>query len=130
MAKAKIARFAKFGAFAELDHNLEGLIHISEISKDPVGHPGDALKIGDVVEVRVLRVIPEEQKIGLSIREAILKREKEALKETTPKEEEQKVTIADMIAQKEKDKAEQEVEEEPEEESEEETSQEKPEGSN
>jgi len=68
LVKAKILRFAKFGAFAELEHDLEGLIHISEISREPVQKPEDAIKIGDEVEVKVLRVIPEEQKIGLSIR--------------------------------------------------------------
>jgi len=109
LVKAKIMRFAKFGAFAELEHDLEGLIHISEISRDPVQKPEDAVKIGDEVEVIVLRVIPEEQKIGLSIREVILQKEKESIKQAAPAEE-KKVTIADMIAQKEKDKAEREAE--------------------
>jgi len=109
LVKAKILRFAKFGAFAELEHDLEGLIHISEISREPVQKPEDAIKIGDEVEVKVLRVIPEEQKIGLSIREVILQKEKEAIKQTAPAEE-RKVTIGDIIAQKEKAKAEREAE--------------------
>lgn len=112
LIKVKILRFAKFGAFAELDHDLEGLIHISELSKTPVQDPGDAVKINDVVEVRILRVLPEEQKIGLSIREAQLQKEKKEIEETAPPAEESKVTIADMIAQKEKAKAEREAEEE------------------
>lgn len=109
LVKAKILRFAKFGAFAELEHDLEGLIHISEISREPVQKPEDAIKIGDEVEVKVLRVIPEEQKIGLSIREVILQKEKETIKQTAPAEE-RKVTIGDIIAQKEKAKAEREAE--------------------
>jgi 4-hydroxy-3-methylbut-2-enyl diphosphate reductase len=109
---AKVLRFAKFGAFVELDHSLEGLIHISEISKEPVLRPEDALKIGDLVEVKVLRVIPEEQKIGLSIKEAVKQKEKpEAKPATPPAEEVKKVTIGDMIAQKEKERAERESEE-------------------
>ncbi len=96
ITKAKVLRFAKFGAFVELEHSLEGLIHISELSLEPVLNPEDAVKIGDVVEVKVLRVIPEEQKIGLSIKGAIKQREKE-------------VTLGDMIAQKEKDKSEREA---------------------
>jgi ribosomal protein S1 len=118
IVKAKILRFAKFGAFAELDHGLEGLIHISEMSKEPVQKPEDAAKIGDVVEVKILRVLPEEQRIGLSVKEAILQKEKEAArqaaKETAPAAPpapEQKVTIGDIIAQKEKEKAEREAEE-------------------
>ncbi|MGB9613044.1 MAG: 30S ribosomal protein S1 [Candidatus Margulisiibacteriota bacterium] len=107
--KAKILRFAKFGAFAELENGLEGLIHVSEISKEPVSKPEDAVKIGDVVEVKILRVVPEEQRIGLSIKEAILEKEKQALKEiSTP--EEKKVTIADILAEKEKARAEKEAE--------------------
>lgn len=116
IVKAKIVRFARFGAFAELEHGLEGLIHISEISKEPVPKPEDArlpngqpLKIGDEVEVKVLRVIPEEQKIGLSIKEAILQREKEEMEKA---QEVKKVTIGDIIAQKEKERAEREAEEE------------------
>lgn len=113
IVKAKILRFAKFGAFAELDHDLEGLIHISEISKDQIEKPEDAIKINDVVDVKILRVLPEEQKIGLSIKGAITQKEKEDLKAAIPQEEEaKKVTIADMIAQKEKEKAEREAEEE------------------
>ena len=117
IVKAKIMRFAKFGAFAELEHGLEGLIHISEISKEPVQKPEDAVKTGDVVEVKILRVLPEEQKIGLSIKEALLQKEKEELKKTTPPSEEpKKVTIGDMLAQKEKEKADREAEEEEQEE--------------
>lgn len=104
IVKAKILRFARFGAFAELERGLEGLIHISELSKEPVEKPEDALKIGDTVEVKILRVIPEEQKIGLSVKEVLLDREKQAI----PPAEEKKVTIADIIAEKERARAEQE----------------------
>jgi ribosomal protein S1 len=107
--KAKVLRFAKFGAFVELEHGLEGLIHISELSKDPVQKPEDAVKIGDNVEVKILRVLPEEQKIGLSIRELQVEREKKAVKEAAPPAaEEKKVTIADMIAEKERSRSEKE----------------------
>lgn len=122
LTKAKILRFAKFGAFVELEHSLEGLIHVSEISKDQVLHPEDALKIGDVVEVKVLRVIPEEQKIGLSIKQAVaIKERQEAANQAPPPasvsvtEETKKVTLGDMIAQKEKEKAERDAVEETEE---------------
>jgi ribosomal protein S1 len=111
VVKAKIARFAKFGAFAELDHNLEGLIHNTELAKQPVHNPGDAVKIGDTVDVKILRIIPEEQKIGLSIREVIIGLEKEDMKKANAGQPESKVTIGDIIAQKEKEKAEREAEE-------------------
>jgi len=111
IVKAKILRFAKFGAFAELDHGLEGLIHISEMSREPIKTPGEAARIGDLVDVRILRVLPEEQRIGLSMKEAKAKKEKEEAQKAAPKEEKPKVTIGDIIAQKEREKAEREAEE-------------------
>lgn len=123
IVKVKIVRFAKFGAFAELDHDLEGLIHVSEMCKEPIRNPeeakypdGQPIKIGDEVEVKILRVIPEEQKIGLSIKAVIRKKEQEALKAATPSVEETKVTIGDIVAQKEKERAEREAAEESEDE--------------
>ncbi len=117
VVRAKVLRFAKFGAFVELERGLEGLIHISELSRDPVQKPEDAVKIGDTIEVKVLRVIPEEQKIGLSIKEVIKDREKAAAREASKaaapapsQPEEKKVTIADMIAEKERARAEKEAE--------------------
>jgi len=111
IVKAKILRFAKFGAFAELEHGLEGLIHISELSKEPIKSPEEAVKIGDTVEVKILRVLPEEQKIGLSVKEVLIGREKQAQKEAAPPPtEEKKVTIGDIIAEKERARAEKEEE--------------------
>ena len=110
IVKAKILRFAKFGAFAELEHGLEGLIHISEMSKERIAEPSEAAKINDVVDVKILRVLPEEQKIGLSIKQVITDKEKAETKEAiahVQTEETPKVTIGDMIAQKEQDRAEQ-----------------------
>jgi 4-hydroxy-3-methylbut-2-enyl diphosphate reductase len=122
VVKAKILRFAKFGAFAELEHGLEGLIHISELSTRQVENPGDAVKIGDVVDVKILRVLPAEQRIGLSIKAVLLDRERQAAREAAPAPqaaptepaapaaEEKKVTIGDMIAEKERARAEKEAE--------------------
>jgi len=111
VVKAKILRFAKFGAFAELDHNLEGLIHISEMSKERILQPDEAAKIGDVVDVKILRILPEEQRIGLSIKQVIIDKEKaeaKAVMASNPIDETPKVTIGDMIAKKEQDRMEQE----------------------
>jgi ribosomal protein S1 len=102
IVKAKIARFVKFGAFAELEGNLEGLIHISEISDKPITRPEDVIAVGDVVDVKVLKVIPEEQKIGLSIKEAKREEGRQELKEYKQTEEKKSVTIGDAIKEKEK----------------------------
>ncbi len=67
---ATITRMADFGAFAELEPGVEGLIHISEIADIAVAEPLKAVRTGDKVKVKVLRVDPKRQRIGLSIRQA------------------------------------------------------------
>ncbi len=63
-----ITRIVSFGAFIQLEANLEGLIHISELSYTHVDRVEDAVKVGDVVQARVIKLIPDEQKIGLSLK--------------------------------------------------------------
>ena len=70
-----ITSIADFGAFVEIEEGLEGLIHISELSRGKA--KGSDLKPGDTVEVEVLNVDPEDCKIGLSIR-AVKKAAEEA----------------------------------------------------
>ena len=65
---AEITRLTKFGAFAKLEEDLEGLIHISEISEKRIDHAKEVLKEGDKVTVRVIKIDPEAHRIGLSIR--------------------------------------------------------------
>lgn len=69
IANGVVSRITSFGAFVKLEHGLEGLVHISELSHQHIHHVEDVVKIGDTVQVKVLRVIPEEQKIGLSIKQ-------------------------------------------------------------
>ena len=64
----KIARFANFGAFVELDDNLEGLCHISELSEDRVDKPEDVVQLGQEMDFKILRIDNENKKIGLSAR--------------------------------------------------------------
>ena len=64
----KVARFANFGAFVELDDNLEGLCHISELSDERVGKPEDVVQLGQEMDFKILRIDPETKKIGLSAR--------------------------------------------------------------
>jgi small subunit ribosomal protein S1 len=68
VVKGKIARFANFGAFVELGDNLEGLCHISELSEDRVEKPEDVVQLGQEMDFRILRIDPENKKIGLSAR--------------------------------------------------------------
>lgn len=68
LVEATITRLTKFGAFARLEEDMEGLIHISEISEKRIEHPKEVLKEGDVVTLRVIKIDPENHRIGLSLR--------------------------------------------------------------
>jgi predicted RNA-binding protein with RPS1 domain len=68
VVKGKIARFANFGAFVELDDNLEGLCHISELSEERVEKPEDVVQLGQEMDFKILRIDSESKKIGLSAR--------------------------------------------------------------
>jgi small subunit ribosomal protein S1 len=68
LIEAKITHLTKFGAFARLDDDLEGLIHISELSEHRIAHPKEVVKEGDTVTLRVIKIDPERRRIGLSLR--------------------------------------------------------------
>lgn len=63
-----VRRLTKFGAFIDVG-GIDGLVHVSEISWGRVNHPRDVLNEGDDVKVKILKVLPEEEKISLSIRQ-------------------------------------------------------------
>lgn len=62
-----VRRLTDFGAFVDIG-GIDGLVHISEISWERVGHPQEALKVGQEIDVKVLDVIPERERISLSLR--------------------------------------------------------------
>src|SRR5207247_841896 len=64
--KGKVTKLTNFGVFVELEPGLEGLLHISELADHKVESPEDVVKVGDEVEVKVLRVDVAERKIGRS----------------------------------------------------------------
>src|SRR5947209_2559436 len=66
VSKGKVTKLTNFGVFVELEPGLEGLLHISELSDDKIENPEDLVKVGDEVEVKVLRVEAKDRKIGLS----------------------------------------------------------------
>ena len=68
LVEGKITRLTKFGAFAQLGDDVEGLIHISEISEKRIEHPKEVLHEGDVLTLRVIKVDPENHRVGLSLR--------------------------------------------------------------
>ena len=68
--KGKVARVAGYGAFIELDHEIDGLVHISQISEERIEKVKDHLKEGEEVTARVIKIDKDERRIGLSIKAA------------------------------------------------------------
>ena len=68
LIEGTITHLTKFGAFARLGEDLEGLIHVSELSEQRINHPKEVVKEGDVVTLRIIRIDPERRRIGLSLR--------------------------------------------------------------
>ena len=68
VVSAKIVSIMPFGAFAEVFEDVDGLIHISRISTERINSPADVLKVGDVVDVKIVEIDNENRKLALSIR--------------------------------------------------------------
>lgn len=66
--RVKIVKVANFGAFAELEDGVEGLIHLSELSHEKVDSPEDVVTVGQEVDAKIIKIDAEARKIGLSIR--------------------------------------------------------------
>jgi small subunit ribosomal protein S1 len=66
VVKGTVTKITNFGVFVGLEDGLEGLLHISELSEDKVENAEEIVKVGDPLEVKILRVDTEERKIGLS----------------------------------------------------------------
>ena len=70
VVSGKVARVAGYGAFIELDHDIDGLVHISQISEERIEKVKDYLKEGEEVKARVIKIDKDERRIGLSIKAA------------------------------------------------------------
>ena len=99
LVEGRIVRLTKFGAFARLeDSDLEGLIHISELSEHRIEHPKEIVKDGEVLTLRIIKMDPKMRRIGLSLRKVhsqayadldiqmALAEEVEPIEETLPEE--------------------------------------------
>jgi len=66
----KVTKITNFGVFVELEGDLEGLLHVSELADHKIEAPQEIVRIGDEIEVKILRVDIEDRKIGLSLKQA------------------------------------------------------------
>jgi small subunit ribosomal protein S1 len=78
VVRGKVTKITTFGVFVGLEDGLEGLLHISELADHKVDSPESVVKVGEEVEVKVLRVDTEDRKIGLSRRRVDWSTEEEA----------------------------------------------------
>ena len=81
MVKGTVAKIAAFGAFIQLEDEVDGLVHISQLSEEHVTKVKEVVNVGDEVEARVIKVDKAERRIGLSIKAASYS-EEELKKET------------------------------------------------
>jgi small subunit ribosomal protein S1 len=65
----RVVRLTDFGAFVELEPGIDGLLHISQMSSRPITTPGEIVNVGDELTLMVIRVDPQERRIGLSLKE-------------------------------------------------------------
>ncbi len=70
LVKGKVTKLASFGAFVGLEHDIDGLVHISQVSEERVDKIKNVLKVGDDVTARVIKIDRAERRIGLSIKAA------------------------------------------------------------
>lgn len=70
VVRGTVTKITNFGVFVELESDLEGLLHISELADHKVENPQDVVKAGDEVDVKILRVDTQDRKIGLSLKRA------------------------------------------------------------
>ena len=71
LVEATVTKLTKFGAFARLhdEYELEGLIHISELSENHIGHPREVVKPQDKLTVRIIRIDADQHQLGLSLKQ-------------------------------------------------------------
>jgi small subunit ribosomal protein S1 len=69
VVNGKITKLAAFGAFAEIEPGIEGLIHISELSEDRITHPKQVVREGDELPLKIIRIEPARHRLGLSLRQ-------------------------------------------------------------
>lgn len=88
MVQGKVSKLTSYGAFIELDNDIDGLVHISQISEERIEKTNDVLKVDDEVTARVIKIDKDERRVGLSIKaanysEEDLARERQAFENVT-----------------------------------------------
>jgi small subunit ribosomal protein S1 len=93
----KVTNVTDFGAFIELEEGIEGLVHVSEISREKVEKPSDVLKVGESVSAIVLHIDPHERRIGLSMKGVAEKVEKAEIEKYISNQGPRTSTLGELI---------------------------------
>ena len=95
MVPATVTRFTHFGAFAKISENVEGLIHISQISEKRIQKAEEVLELGQEVQVKILNIDKDSKKISLSLKEVEEKADEEILQYMT--QDQENTTLGDVL---------------------------------
>lgn len=111
IVKGKVLKLNPFGVFVELDEEIHGLAHISELSKDVIKDPSDIVKVGEEREFKIISIEPDEHRLGLSIK-AMDDKSGDATPEVQEVKEEESTEPADEVAEEPKEETVDEASEE------------------
>ena len=101
VVKGKVTKMTDFGAFIDLSNGLEGLLHISEVSKEKIKKLESVLSIGQEMDVKIVKIEPEARKIGLSIKG--IANTSEQAQESEPQEEQTDAEPAENVSEEKAD---------------------------
>jgi small subunit ribosomal protein S1 len=96
VVKGKVTKITNFGVFVGLQDGLEGLLHISELADHKVENPEEVVKVGEEIEVKILRVDTDERKIGLSRKRVEWGEDESAQAEPAPEQRKPRKPAADL----------------------------------
>lgn len=99
--KAKVVKITNFGAFAEIEEGVEGLIHISELSKEKVSKPEKVVSVDNIIEAKIIKLDMEERKIGLSIKAFLEEEEKNNIESFNTDDTSEGLSVAQRLHQNE-----------------------------
>lgn len=97
VVEGKVVKTLEFGAFVNIGNDLEGLVHLSELSDKRVAKTEDAVRAGDVVQVKIIRIDMDNKKIGLSIKQVAADNDQAEYQEFLDSQQENKATIGDAV---------------------------------
>jgi small subunit ribosomal protein S1 len=97
MVTGIITNVTDFGIFVELEEGIEGLVHVSEVSKDKIKTPVGLFKVGDLISAKVINVNQKDRRIGLSIRRAKKDEDQQYVKEYVNTSREASSNLGDLL---------------------------------